>query len=748
MEAVLLSYGNDAQVQRNKNKENHEKNDKKSQQTHSKRIREASRAFAQVLETLITVQYISANVKSDVDTNNIHERNTSFLLGQSAAGKDPISPTWLLSKTSNLPSVKNQKNMSALQMSLGILSACQYSDEALINNSLFEVLGAGEAETEFMFEIAPNVTKIRDCITEDELRSVAKNMSMSDAIDIIDPNLEQIDHNDLYKKQLIQDYQEAKDFAVALQANLQYDNYGNNNGLGITQTHTVKLESQKKIQKDARKATKVAATKLRLLKEAGIFIDEEMLIQDKALGGTKLQLSSLQNEKRIGQAGGSGMKFMTSAEIQKMQQNLLPEGSKEYYENKGLPKGTERECCETYEKVTIPAAIRDPNKLNKRLLIQDVIPTQQMRKAFAGTNSLNPMQSAVFQMAFHSQENLLICAPTGAGKTNVAMLTVVAHFRDKGILKDGNNNDPYAVYESIDDKTTEFEVGKKVIYIAPMKALAQEVVEKFTSKLRGIKIITRELTGDMQLTKAEAKSADIIVTTPEKWDVVTRKGGDGSLSQSCGLLIIDEVHLLADERGAVIESVVARLHRLVESSQRQVRLVGLSATLPNYKDVAEFLRVDENKGLFFFGPEHRPVPLQQTYVGIMEKNRSKKEKHMNKICYDTVADSLQRGYQVMVFVHSRKGTSDTCEALLEIARANEELENLFITKGTEKWGKAHTSYAERALKSRNRQLTNYFESGMGIHHAGMLRSDRRLTEQMFADGAIKVLCCTATLAWG
>ena len=42
--------------------------------------------------------------------------------------------------------------------------------------------------------------------------------------------------------------------------------------------------------------------------------------------------------------------------------------------------------------------------------------------------------------------------------------------------------------------------------------------------------------------------------------------------------------IIADERGAVIESVVARLHRLVESSQRHIRIVGLSATLPNYKD--------------------------------------------------------------------------------------------------------------------------------------------------------------------
>ena len=41
-----------------------------------------------------------------------------------------------------------------------------------------------------------------------------------------------------------------------------------------------------------------------------------------------------------------------------------------------------------------------------------------------------------------------------------------------------------------------------------------------------------------------------------------------------------------------------------------------------------------------------------------------------------------------------------------------------------------------------------FETGTGIHHAGMLRSDRNLVERLFGDGLLKVLCCTATLAWG
>jgi antiviral helicase SLH1 len=89
----------------------------------------------------------------------------------------------------------------------------------------------------------------------------------------------------------------------------------------------------------------------------------------------------------------------------------------------------------------------------------------------------------------------------------------------------------------------------------------------------------------MQMTKAEIAATQIIVTTPEKWDVVTRKPtGEGELAsvsnfdldsdpislfllKSLKLLIIDEVHLLNDERGAVIETIVARTLRQVRSSQ-------------------------------------------------------------------------------------------------------------------------------------------------------------------------------------
>ena len=54
---------------------------------------------------------------------------------------------------------------------------------------------------------------------------------------------------------------------------------------------------------------------------------------------------------------------------------------------------------------------------------------------------------------------------------------------------------------------------------------------------------------------------------------------------------------------------------MVESSQTVIRVVGLSATLPNYIDVAMFLRVNPYRGLFFFDGRFRPVPLAQTFIG-------------------------------------------------------------------------------------------------------------------------------------
>ena len=58
------------------------------------------------------------------------------------------------------------------------------------------------------------------------------------------------------------------------------------------------------------------------------------------------------------------------------------------------------------------------------------------------------------------------------------------------------------------------------------------------------------------------------------------------------------------------------------------------------------------------------------------------------------------------------------------------------------------TFCFQVMRSRNKQLRELFPDGFSIHHAGMLRQDRVMVQQLFSRGLIKVLVCTATLAWG
>ena len=81
-----------------------------------------------------------------------------------------------------------------------------------------------------------------------------------------------------------------------------------------------------------------------------------------------------------------------------------------------------------------------------------------------------------------------------------------------------------------------------------------------------------------------------------------------------------------------------RAIRNIETTQEDIRLVGLSATLPNYEDVATFLRVNPKEGLFFFDNSFRPVPLEQQFIGITEKKAVKRFQLMNDIVYEKVIE--------------------------------------------------------------------------------------------------------------
>ncbi|NXH40384.1 ASCC3 protein, partial [Dicaeum eximium] len=390
-----------------------------------------------------------------------------------------------------------------------------------------------------------------------------------------------------------------------------------------------------------------------------------------------------------------------------------------------LPESVQRENNKMYEEVKIPHSEPMPIGIEEKIVyIKDLDEIGQL--AFKGMKRLNRIQSIVFETAYNTNENMLICAPTGAGKTNIAMLTILHEIRQHvqhGVIK-----------------KDEF----KIVYVAPMKALAAEMTNYFSKRLEPLGITVKELTGDMQLSKGEILRTQMLVTTPEKWDVVTRKSvGDVALCQLVKLLILDEVHLLHEDRGPVLESIVARTLRQVESTQSMIRILGLSATLPNYLDVATFLHVNPYIGLFYFDGHFRPVPLGQTFIGIKTANKVQQLNHMDEVCYESVLKQIMAGHQVMVFVHARNATVRTAMALREKAKNNGHICHFLSPQGSE-YGQAE----KQVQRSRNKQLRELFPDGFSIHHAGMLRQDRSLVENLFSNGHIKVLVCTATLAWG
>ena len=397
-----------------------------------------------------------------------------------------------------------------------------------------------------------------------------------------------------------------------------------------------------------------------------------------------------------------------------------------------LPETAFKVAKKGYEEYHVPAPESKPLDPSERLVQIKSLPSWA-QPAFKGITSLNRIQSRLAKVALEDDQNLLLCAPTGAGKTNVALLTMLHEIGKH--MKDSSAEESPGISLALDDF--------KIVYIAPMKALVQEMVRNFSARLEPYGITVAELTGDSSLTRAQLASTQVIVTTPEKWDVVTRKNTDASsFTRQVKLIIIDEIHLLHDDRGPVLESIVTRTLRQSEQTQEWTRLVGLSATLPNYTDVANFLRVNRSEGLFFFDSSFRPCPLSQQFVGITEKKPLKALALMNEICYEKALVDAQAKNQILIFVHSRKETAKCAKAIRDLAIQNETIGSFLPSEA------AKTSLLEAVETTRNADLKDLLPFGFAIHHAGMTRADRNVVEEMFAAGNLQVLVSTATLAWG
>lgn len=184
-------------------------------------------------------------------------------------------------------------------------------------------------------------------------------------------------------------------------------------------------------------------------------------------------------------------------------------------------------------------------------------------------DTLRPAQAKAVEAGVLDGKNILVCTPTASGKTLVAALA------------------------SIRAKLA----GTMGIYVAPLKALAGEKQRE----LQQYQLTTVLSVGDYDEAPEELAAADVVVTTPEKLDSLLRHSVPWL--QRCGVLIVDEVHLLGDtSRGPTLEVLLTVLRSLLPT----VQIVALSATVQNAQEIANWLDAT------LVADNWRPLPLRES----------------------------------------------------------------------------------------------------------------------------------------
>ena len=159
----------------------------------------------------------------------------------------------------------------------------------------------------------------------------------------------------------------------------------------------------------------------------------------------------------------------------------------------------------------------------------------------------------------------------------------------------------------------------------------------------------------------------MIVTTPEKWDIITRKSGDRTYTQLVRLLIIDEIHLLHDNRGPVLESIV------VEPSgkwRRPRRWCAWSGSLrpSQFRGRRAFLR-EPGEGTVCVRQQLPALSAQQQFIGVTVKKPLQRFQLMNDICYEKV---MENGAGAIIWCTAAE-TAKTAKAMRDTALENDQL---------------------------------------------------------------------------
>lgn len=305
--------------------------------------------------------------------------------------------------------------------------------------------------------------------------------------------------------------------------------------------------------------------------------------------------------------------------------------------------------------------------------------------------------------------NVLVSAPTGTGKTLIA---------------------DYLIERALS-------AGDKVVYTAPIKALSNQKYSDYCALFGEERIGI--LTGDVAINP----DAQVVIMTTEilRNQLVT---GDSRL-EDLRWVVFDEIHYIASDRGIAWEESIILL-------PRGVRVLGLSATIGNLDALGNWMEESLGAPVVRVKEGRRAVPLTVRFVtpaGLLSYHKAeqlradgtfegKTLKHLSLVEEMRAQDALP----ALFFVFSRIG----CEE-----RAREAAERMDLLTRAER---AALAEALADLKGRYpgagslRFLERCLLRGVGFHHAGLLPSTKRIVEQLYGQGLIKLLYCTETFAVG
>ncbi|HMH48944.1 MAG TPA: DEAD/DEAH box helicase [Candidatus Acidoferrum sp.] len=348
---------------------------------------------------------------------------------------------------------------------------------------------------------------------------------------------------------------------------------------------------------------------------------------------------------------------------------------------------------------------------------------------FEDFRSRYPFELDDFQVAacraIESGHGVIVSAPTGAGKTLIA---------------------EFAIHLALAS-------GKRIAYTTPLKALSNQKFADFTrhygAETVGI------LTGDV---KVNPRGRVLVMTT----EILRNMFYTGGLDD-LGWVVLDECHYMGDEgRGTVWEEIIV-------NAPFDVQLVALSATVANVDEIADWISLVHRPIVPIYHPD-RPVPLSYAIADLagdihdLDKVRSRQVRVVGDeprgpndrgrwytrrvVDPNTLIETLEaRGWlPAIYFIFSRMGCERAMDDVLTegrtlLARDQQREVDVVISEALAD----SPSLGESPL---NQSVFRALRLGVGIHHAGVLPSLKRLIERLFERGLCKVVFATETMSLG